>query len=310
MAERKRDKFLTRYLRYPVEAGFAFLFLGIFKILPLDWASALGGWLGRTVGPPLPLSRRAYRNLELVFPEMPEARRREIVRAMWDNLGRMAAEYPHLDKITDPRRGRVELIGVELVKAPAAEGRPVIIAAMHQANFEVSVVIAGAQGIPMVGISRAANNPLVQRVAEKMRGVTPGKRVPKGPQGARALFAELQKGSVIGVLNDQKFNEGFEARFFGLPAMTADGPAQLALRFKCPIVPARLERLGGARFRMTVEPQPEFVATGSKRGDAQALTQAINDRFEAWVRERPEDWLWLHRRFPRRYYRQDRKEGA
>lgn len=303
MSKRSRDQFLTRHLRYPLEAAFAFLFLGLFKLLPLDWASAFGGWLGRSVGPLLPLSKRAYRNLELVFPEMPQARRREIVRAMWDNLGRTAAEYPHLDTISDPATGRVEIIGAELVRGPAGEGRPVIIAAMHQANFEVSVVTAGAQGIPMVGISRAANNPLVQKVAEKMRGVTPGKRIPKGAQGARALMAELQKGSVVGVLNDQKFNEGFEARFFGLPAMTADGPAQMALRFACPIVPSRLERLGGARFRMTIEPQPSFVATGNKRNDAQALTQAINDRFEAWVRERPEDWLWLHRRFPKRLYR-------
>ncbi|MEX0759386.1 MAG: lauroyl acyltransferase [Tistlia sp.] len=303
MAVRNRDKFLTKYLRYPLEAALAFLFLGLFKILPLDRASALGGWLGRSVGPRLALSKRAYRNLELVFPEMPQARRREIVRAMWDNLGRTAAEYPHLDRISDPAEGRVEILGAELVKGPAAEGRPVIVAGMHQANFEVSVVTAGAQGIPMVGISRGANNPLVQKVAERMRGVTPGKRVPKGAQGARALMAELQKGSVIGVLNDQKFNEGFEARFLGLPAMTADGPAQLALRFKCPIVPSRLERLGGARFRMTIEPQPDFEATGNKRAEAQALTQAINDRFEAWVRERPEDWLWLHRRFPKRFYR-------
>jgi KDO2-lipid IV(A) lauroyltransferase len=303
MAERKRDDVLKRYLRHPLEAGFAFLFLGLFKVLPLDWASALGGWLGRSVGPRLPLSKRAYRNLELVFPEMPQARRREIVRAMWDNLGRMAAEYPHLDTISDPATGRVEIHGAELVKGPAAEGRPVIVAAMHQANFEVSVVTAGAQGIPMVGVTRAANNPLVQRVAEKMRGVTPGKRIAKGGQGARALMTELQKGAVIGVLNDQKFNEGFEARFFGLPAMTADAPARLALRFGCPIVPSRLERLAGARFRMTIEPQPAFIATGSRQGDAEALTQAINDRFEAWVRERPEDWLWLHRRFPKRYYR-------
>ncbi len=303
MADRSREKFLVKYVRYPLEAAVAFLFLGLFRLLPLDRASALGGWLGRSVGPLLKLSRRAERNLELCFPDMPAARRREIVRAMWDNLGRTAAEYPHLDRISDPKSGRVEILGADLVKGPASEGRPVIIAAMHQANFEVSVVTAGAQGIPMVGISREANNPLVQKVAEKMRGVTPGKRIPKGAKGARALVAEMQKGSTIGVLADQKFNEGFEARFFGLPAMTADGPAQMALRFNCPIVPSRLERLGGARFRMTIEPQPAFEPAGSKRGDAQALTQAINDRFEAWVRERPEDWLWLHRRFPKSYYR-------
>ena len=301
MAARTRDKFLIKYVRYPLEAAVAFLFLGFFKVLPLDWASAVGGWLGRTVGPLLPLSGRAWRNLELVFPDMPEARRREIVRAMWDNLGRMAAEYPHLDEICDPSDGRVEYRGIELARQLAAGG-PGILVATHLANFEVSVVSAGAQGIPMVGISRAANNPLVQRIAERMRGVAPGKRIPKGAEGARAVMAELLKGSVIGVLNDQKFNEGFEARLLGLPAMTADGPAQLALRFKCPLILSRLERVGGARFRMSLEAQPAFEATGDRRADAQALTQAINDRFDAWIRERPEDWLWLHRRFPKRYY--------
>jgi KDO2-lipid IV(A) lauroyltransferase len=100
------------------------------------------------------------------------------------------------------------------------------------------------------------------------------------------------------MLVDQKMNDGIEARLFGLPAMTAPAAAAFALRFRCPVIPGHSERIGPARFRLVCDPPLNLPDTGDRTADLAALTQAINDRLEAWIRARPEQWLWLHRRWP------------
>ncbi len=119
----------------------------------------------------------------------------------------------------------------------------------------------------------------------------------KGAEGGRQVLSALKAGRSLCILVDQKMNEGIEARFFGRPAMTTPAFAQLALRFGIPVVPVRFERLGGPRFRVTVEAPIEPSPTGDLAADVAALVQAVNDRIEAWVRARPEQWFWVHRRW-------------
>jgi KDO2-lipid IV(A) lauroyltransferase len=93
-------------------------------------------------------------------------------------------------------------------------------------------------------------------------------------------------------------NDGIPVPFFGRPAMTAPALAQLALRFDCAIVPARVERLKGARFRLTVFPPLELPRTGNRHADTLAIMTRVNAILESWIRARPELWFWLHRRWP------------
>ena len=80
--------------------------------------------------------------------------------------------------------------------------------------------------------------------------------------------------------------------------MTAPAIAQFTTKFKCPLVPARVERLNGANFRVTVYPPMEFPHTGDPHDDNRLLLVRINAQLEEWVRERPDQWLWVHRRWP------------
>jgi KDO2-lipid IV(A) lauroyltransferase len=121
----------------------------------------------------------------------------------------------------------------------------------------------------------------------------------KGARGARQAVAHLRGGGSLAMLVDQKLNDGIEARFFGLPAMTAPAAASLALHFRCPLVPARAERIGPARLRLVVEPPLTLPESGDRQADILALTQQINDRLEVWIRADPGSWLWLHRRWPK-----------
>jgi len=274
------------------------LLFGAFAALPLDCASALGGATGRLIGPFLGISERAWRNIRCAFPGSSESEIAGITRGMWDNLGRVTAEYPHLRKIRvfEPG-GRVETHGFEYIDQAVAAGRRMIIFSGHLANWEIGMLAAVQYGISVSQIYRAANNPLVDRMITRFRGDA-GELIPKGAGGARGAIATLRRGAHLTMLADQKMNDGIPVPLFGRPAMTAPALAALALRFDCDVLPARVERLGGAHFRLTVFPPLPLPRTGDSHADAAALMAQVNAILERWIRDRPEQWFWVHRRWP------------
>jgi len=145
-------------LAYRLEAWGAALAFAVFRCLPLDRASAIGGALARRIGPALGISKRARLNLRAALPELPAAEIDAILRRMWDNLGRVAAEYPHLREIrVFAPGGRVETRGFEHVDRALAAGRRMIIFSGHLANWEIAALAAGQYGIDVAQIYRAAN---------------------------------------------------------------------------------------------------------------------------------------------------------
>ncbi len=279
------------------EAGILALFFAVMGALPIDMASAVGGALGRLVGPLLPVSGRARRNLALALPERSPTEREAILKAMWDNLGRVAAEYPHLPRLrvfdTD---GRIEVCGREHLDFARESGRPVIIFGGHLGNWEIATIAAGQYGIEVAKIYRAANNPLVDRMVARLRGG--GDLIPKGAAASRRAFAVLRRGGYVALMIDQKLNDGIPVPFFGVPAMTAPALALLALRFACLVLPARVERLRGARFRLTLYPPLSLPTGGGREANVRAVMAEVNRILEGWIRERPEQWFWVHSRWP------------
>jgi Kdo2-lipid IVA lauroyltransferase/acyltransferase len=281
-----------------LQAWGAALCFGALGVLPLDWASAICAILARTIGPGLGISKRARINLRHALPELSDAEVTRIIAGMWDNLGRVAAEYPHLQKIRvfDPH-GRVETHGFEHMDRAIASGRRMIIFSGHIANWEIGMLAAVQYGISVAQIYRAANNPLVDRMITRFRGGG-GELIPKGAVAARRAIAVLRRGEHLTMLADQKMNDGIPVPFFGRIAMTSSALASLALRFDCDVLPACVERLGGARFRLTVFPRLPLRRSGDHRADVAALMAEVNRRLEAWIRDRPEEWFWVHRRWP------------
>lgn len=126
-----------------------------------------------------------------------------------------------------------------------------------------------------------------------------GELLPKGRKGAARALALLKRGGHVAIMMDQKQNEGIPVPFFGRDAMTTPAVAQFALRLKLPVIPTRTVRLDGARFRVDVEPPLMFERSGDHDADVAALTAKITQVVERWVREHPEQWLWVHRRWPK-----------
>ena len=281
-----------------LEGWGAALCFGAFGLVPLEWASAVGGALGRTIGPRLGITKRARLNIARALPELSQAEVSPLIAGMWDNLGRVVAEYPHLRRIRvfEPG-GRVETRGFEHMDRAVATGRRMIIFSGHIANWEIGMLAAVQYGISVAQIYRAPNNPFIGRMITRFRG-TGGELIPKGTVAARRAIAVLRRGSHLTMLADQKMNDGIPVLFFGRPAMTSSALAALALRFDCDVLPARVERLARARFRLTVFPPLPLPRGGDHHADVAALMTQVNRMLEQWIRDRPGEWFWLHRRWP------------
>lgn len=282
--------------RYILEAVPVFLFYGLCAVLPLGAASGFGGWLARTIGPLMGVSRRAENNLRRAMPELDSRQRRRIIRGMWDNLGRVAAEYPHMAAMF--ASGRIGGDHAEALRAMRAQNKGGLIISGHLGNWELGALVSGAFDVPMAVLYRAPNNPYVDWLIRRARLHTAGQVYAKGATGTLGLMRHLRAGGYSGILIDQKLNEGIMVPFFGLPAATTTAPAEMAMRFGLPIIVARVVRLQGARF--AVECRTVAVPrTADRRADAVALTTALTAQLEVWIREHPEQWLWLHNRWPK-----------
>ena len=292
----------TRIMR--LEAGAARAALAVLRRLGPVRASNLGGALCRAFGPMLPVSRVADANLRLAMPELDRVARRRIVRGVWENLGRTIGEFPHIAGLRKdtPSGPGWEIVGEDILLAQAARGGPAIFASGHIGNWEVLPPAVAHFGIRFSSMYRAAANPLVDAMVRDLRDQAMGtdsQLFAKGARGARPALMHVSHGGYLGLLVDQKMNDGIEARFFGLPAMTAPALAAIALRYRAPVIPGHVERIGPARFRLVCEPPLTLPDTGDRHRDQATLTQAMNDMLERWIRERPESWLWLHRRWPK-----------
>jgi Kdo2-lipid IVA lauroyltransferase/acyltransferase len=230
------------------------------------------------------------------------AERSRIMRGAWENLGRTAAEMPHLAALHPSAAGPGwEVEGEEHLEALRAHGGPALFFSGHLANWELIGPAVAALGVPIAGIYRAASNPAADDIIQKLRRDARGVDEPmfaKGSQGARAALAHLNAGRCLGMFVDQKMNDGIPVAFFGRTAMTAPALAHFALRFHCPVMPVHVERLGPAHFRLICEAPLTVPVTGDRAADTQAFTLAVNETLERWIRRSPESWLWLHRRWP------------
>jgi KDO2-lipid IV(A) lauroyltransferase len=288
-------------LRYRAEAAIFFAFMTAFKFLPVDTASALGGFIGRHLLAHTPIDLRAQRNLEAAFADRSAAELATIRSEMWDNLGRTIAEYPHLDAFRmrgeDPR---IIVEGLEHVRVAQQTGKGIIFVSGHLANWEILPITAFDYGLDGGSVYRPVNNPFVDAwtVAQRTQN-GPKYMISKGPQGTRRIFSLLRQGKAIFMLVDQKTNEGIPAQFFGRMAMTTPAPAVLALKLGAILLPTTNERLSGAHFKVTVHPPILAVASDDHERDVLNLTQQINDVIEAVIRRRPSQWLWIHRRWPK-----------
>jgi KDO2-lipid IV(A) lauroyltransferase len=297
------DKRATNTLR----AGWAlqafawdWLYWNPLRALPVETASDTGSWLMKRIGPLTSANRTVIRNLRLAFPDWSEKEIAQTAKASWENLGRLAAELPHVSRI-HPRHPdhRVEVVNGHILDELNASGKAAVFIGGHFANLEVLPATIVNWPVNCLMTYRAANNPYIDRRINKARADYGVKgQAPKGA-GTRELMRALSSNQSIALMNDQKFNEGMPIPFFGHDAMTAPGPTRLAMKFGVPLIPMNVRRVGKVRYQCTVY-EPFMPETGPDENAAiRATLVKINTMIEGWIREAPDQWFWQHNRWPK-----------
>jgi Kdo2-lipid IVA lauroyltransferase/acyltransferase len=288
------------------ETGMVGLARSIFALargLGPERAADVGARLARQVGRLLPQNRIALDNVRAAFPGLPEAEVKRIVAGAWDNLGRTGAEYAHLDVLFDyePDRpagqGRVDVEGIEHFLALRDDGRPGLIFSAHCGNWELPAICAARYGLSATAVFRAPNDPAVGRVVHEIRSRTMGGLEAARQGAAFAMQGVLERGGHLGMLIDQHFTRGVEVSFLGRPALVNPILGKFARRYDCPVHGVRSVRLPGHRFRLELTPSLDLPRDAEGQVDVAGAMQAMTSVVEGWVREHPEQWLWMHRRW-------------
>lgn len=284
--------------QHPLEAIILTILYLILAALPLDLASQCGGFVGRKLGPYLPVTRRARHHLALAFPELSAAEREALLVPMWDNLGRVMAEMPHIGEIA---HHRVDAHHTEFIRARCAQGAPMIFMIAHCANWEMTPAWLHSLGITIMGIYRPMNNLIVNQLLLWTRRKWKIPMAEKGAGAARELLVRLKNGESVGSPIDQKLNTGIAVPFFGHAAMTTPLPAKLCYRFNVPMILVLVKRTQGAHFYLEVSPPiwPQDFQAETEAATVLALMTEVNRRLENWIRQSPSQWFWPHRRWPR-----------
>lgn len=299
-----------RRLKALAARAFAALMIGLIRglfaflrLLGPERSSDLGGWLLRTASPLIPVNRVALANIRAAFPGMPEVEVNRIARGAWENLGRTAAEYAHLKTLFDydyhnpGKPSRIEVSGIEHFVALKDDDRPGLIFSAHLANWELPAICAAAYELETTAVFRAPNDPAIASVVHEIRSGAMGGLAAAKQGAAFAMQAVLEKGGHLGMLIDQHFTRGVVVPFLGRPALTNPIMGKFARRFECPVHGVRVIRLPGHRFRLELTPPLDLPRDAEGEIDMRGAMAMMTAVVEGWVREYPEQWLWMHRRW-------------
>ncbi len=280
-------------IRYHIEALLAAFFFRLFRILPLDLSSALGAIIARAIAPFFSANRTAHENIKAAFPEKSLRQRNKIRRAMWSNLGRVAAEFSSLpgDRLTR----RLSVHNPEILPAP---GTAALFFSAHFGNWELLYPMAYDRGVNLSLIYRHINNPYIDKIISDIRLSHCNGLIAKGLRGGVKMLSVIKRGESVAMLADQKLNTGIAVPFFGRMAMTAPAIAEIALKYDIPVIPALVVRRQGAHFDGYLYPPLIVEKTGDHKQDVLNLMTQINMIIENWIRQYPQQWFWVHKRWP------------
>jgi Kdo2-lipid IVA lauroyltransferase/acyltransferase len=264
----------------------------------------LFGRILRLIGPMTREQKIGRANLTAAFPEKSPQEIETVLAGVWDNLGRIGAEFAHLDHIWDydpdrPKKSRIECSArsKELFDQIRDDGKPALIFACHLGNWELPALAAVAHGLDAAILYRRPNIASADRIIQEMRAVKMGTLIPAGRDAPLRLAEALQKGQHVAMLVDQYLTNGVEVTFFGRKTRANPMLARLLRQIECPIHGVRIVRLPGHRFRAELSEEVRPLRDAAGQIDIQGTMQAITSVVEGWIREYPDQWLWLHRRW-------------
>ena len=286
---------IIKNLNYFFQSFFIYFLFLIFKILGLKLSSNLGGKIISVIGPFFRSKSRINSNLKIAFPDIKDQEMDKIINDMWNNYGKLFAEYIFMKDFRMSEKNKlVEIEGEEVIKKIKNSGKPVIFVSGHFSNFELMAMHIEKCGIKLATIYRPLNNYFINPFMEKIRKKYICKhQIKKGISGLKETLSLFKQGYSVALMIDQRVSEGIKCKFFEKDALTTSIPAQFIKRFNCDVVPVYIERLSGIRFKMTIFEPIKF----EEKSNEKFITEELNLYLENLIKRRPGHWIWTHGRW-------------
>lgn len=302
LVQRGKKGFLKRYLYYPFEFLILKVFWLFFKFMPLELSSFLGGKMFVLISKITHKSNKtAIDNIKKCYPNIGEMELENMIKKMYDNLGRTFAEAPNLLKIFKNREKYIEIKGLENLKN--LKNKAFMCFSGHLGCLGLIPIPFKISDVEMNATYRAPNNYLTENMIKDTFGKSILKEkmnfLPKGETGSKMAIKALKNNKCVYITADQKLDTGIDLKFFGYKTKTSTGLAKLAIKFKCPILPIQIKRIDGIKHQVVIyKPFMPFMESLKSKDENIAKTmQKVNDIIEEWIKEKPELWFWVHRRW-------------
>ena len=282
-------------LIYFLQFVFIMLFFFIFKIFKLRISSAIGGKLFEFLGPIFRSKNLIFKNIKRALPNLNDKEIKKINNKMWNNYGRIFAEYMFLKNLRNNlNKSNIVVDGQEILDQIKKSNTPVVFISGHFSNFELMAMQIEKSGIKLAAIYRPLNNKFLNIIMERIRKKYICKvQIKKGISGLRDIIKLSKKNYSTALMIDQRVSEGVKIKFFNNDASTTTIPAQLVKKFKMPIVPIFIERFEKINFKISIRKPLYF----SDNDTIESITKNLNKILEEMILKKPEQWIWSHNRW-------------
>jgi KDO2-lipid IV(A) lauroyltransferase len=284
-----------KIIKYFLQFLFIIIFFFLFKILGLSISSALGGKLFEKIGPLFRSKKLIHSNLKKAFPDISLDHLNRITKMMWNNYGRVFAEYMFIKKFREDRSNKNIIIeGQEILEDIKKKNKSVVFISGHLSNFELMAMHIEKSGIKLSAIYRPLNNIFLNKIMERIRKKHICKyQIKKGIGGMKKLMQLKKLNYSTALMIDQRVSQGIRSDFFNQKALTTTIPAQLVKKFKIPIVPIFIERINNINFKIVIKNPITF----DNEETTKTITDKLNLVLEKMVSYKPELWIWSHNRW-------------
>ena len=284
-----------KYIKYFFQFILIKLFFLIFKLIGYKNASNLGGVVGSKIGPIFKSKKIIKNNLKNCFLDSDDHQINNIINKMWENYGRIFAEYMFIKDFRSTKLEKnLKINGMEYLDEIKKNQKPVVFVSGHFNNFELMAMQIEKSGINLAAVYRPLNNIFLNKTMEKIRKKFICKnQIKKGISGLREILTFFKKNTSVAIMIDQRVTEGIKCNLFTKPAYTTTIPAQLINKFNCPVVPVYIERKNKINFEITINKPIYF----EKNDDLEKITKNLNVWLEKMISKNPEQWIWTHNRW-------------
>ena len=284
-----------KIIKYFIQFIFVIIFFSLFKILGLRFSSAFSGKIFEIIGPLFRSKNLIHSNIKKAFPNINLKDLNKITKLMWNNYGRVFAEYMFIkDFRLDNSKSKIKIDGQEILDKIKKNGKPVVFISGHLSNFELMAMHLEKSGIKLSAIYRPLNNIFLNRIMERIRkNYICKNQIKKGVGGMKKLISLKKNNYSTALMIDQRVSQGILSNFFNHKALTTTVPAQLVKKYEISVVPIFIERINGINFKIVIQNPINF----NKELSVKDITNQLNHVLEKMITYKPEQWIWSHNRW-------------